>query len=136
MLNSNLSTPQSEISVMNKIMLALLGGSYVLSSLVLISHAAVAEDLPSVPKTTNTPQYQHNTQSNPQVAGTVALPTNSRTTQTTQTHTLQVNPRVFSLDPSSETVGNLASAQLGCDCPGCRASALQMLQSGKLTLPQ
>lgn len=121
---------------MNKITLALLGGSCVLCSLVVMSHAAVADNLPEVPKTTNTPQYQHNSQPNPQVAGTVGLPTNSRATQTTQTRTLQVNPRVFSLDPSSETVGDVASAQLGCDCPGCRSLALQMLQSGKLNLSQ
>lgn len=121
---------------MNKITLALLGGSCVLSSLVLMSHAAVAEDLPSVPKTTNTPQYQHNSQPNPQVLGTLASPTNSRATQTTETRTSQVNPRVFSLDPSSETVGDVASTQLGCDCPGCRGLALQMLQSGKLNLSQ
>ncbi|MBW4502657.1 MAG: hypothetical protein KME57_24595 [Scytonema hyalinum WJT4-NPBG1] len=66
----------------------------------------------------------------------VASSTNTRATQTTGTRTLQVNQRVFCLDASSETVGDVASAQLGCDCPGCRALALQMLQSGKLNLSQ
>lgn len=41
-----------------------------------------------------------------------------------------------SLDPNSDTVGDLAIAKLGCDCPSCRNSVIQMIQSGRLALPQ
>ncbi|MEH2322279.1 MAG: hypothetical protein V7K32_01480 [Nostoc sp.] len=45
-----------------------------------------------------------------------------------------MNPRVFSLDANGDTVGDVAIAKFGCDCSSCRALALQMLQTGKLTL--
>jgi len=36
------------------------------------------------------------------------------------------------IDPASDTVGDLAIARFGCDCPGCRNMAAQLLQTGRL----
>ncbi len=41
-----------------------------------------------------------------------------------------------SLDSNSDTVGDLAIAKFGCDCPSCRNRVLSMIQSGRLALPQ
>lgn len=64
-----------------------------------------------------------------------ASPEVKNATQPTATKVIYVNPRLFSLDPSSDTVGDVASAQFGCDCLTCRARALQMLQFGEISLP-
>lgn len=48
----------------------------------------------------------------------------------------QGNPQSVSLDPNSDTVGDLAIAKFGCDCPSCRNQVLQMVKSGRLTLTQ
>lgn len=37
---------------------------------------------------------------------------------------------------NSDKIGNLATITLGCDCAGCRTQVLQMIQQGRLTLPQ
>ncbi|MEH2253737.1 hypothetical protein [Nostoc sp.] len=111
---------------MNQTIFTLLSSSCVLYLFVLMSHAAVAEGKPSGATTTSVPADQ--------VAGTVASPTKSSATKTTETLVVQVNPRVFSLDANGDTVGDIAIAKFGCDCSSCRALALQMLQTGKLTL--
>lgn len=111
---------------MNQTILTLLGSSCVFYLFVLMSHPAVAESKPSVATIPSTPAYQ--------VTGTVASPTNSSATQTTETLAVQVNPRVFSLDANGDTVGDIAIAKFGCDCSSCRALALQMLRTGQLTL--
>lgn len=111
---------------MNKTTLILISSSCVLSLLVLTSHIAVAESSHSVHTTNNNLK--------PQIAETITLSKNSSVIQLTQTVGIQVNPRVFSLDANSDTVGDVAIAKFGCDCSSCRAMALQMLQSGQLTL--
>ncbi|MEH2183139.1 hypothetical protein [Nostoc sp.] len=113
--------------MMNKTTLTLLSTSWVMSLLVLMSHTAVAE-------TRTTPTLTYSTPQNQQI-GTVVSPTNTSATQTIGTAvSVQVNPRVFSLDPNSDTVGDIAIAKFGCDCSSCRALALRMLQTGQLTL--
>ncbi|MCC3404684.1 MAG: hypothetical protein JGK17_03670 [Microcoleus sp. PH2017_10_PVI_O_A] len=37
---------------------------------------------------------------------------------------------------NSDKIGNLAVLTLGCDCNGCRVQVLQMIEQGRLTLPQ
>ena len=37
---------------------------------------------------------------------------------------------------NSDKIGNLATIKLGCDCTGCRTQVLQMIQQGRLILPQ
>ncbi len=37
---------------------------------------------------------------------------------------------------NSDKIGYLATITLGCDCAGCRTQVLQMIQQGRLTLPQ
>jgi len=115
-----------EIFAMNRTILTLLSSSCVFYLFVLMSHAAVAEGKPSVATITSAPAHQ--------VSGTVASPTKSSATQTTETLAVQVNPRVFSLDANGDTVGDIAIAKFGCDCSNCRTLALQMLRTGQLTL--
>lgn len=50
--------------------------------------------------------------------------------------TPQGNSQFTSLDPNSDTVGDLAIAKLGCDCPSCRNQVVQMVLSGTLAVPQ
>jgi hypothetical protein len=38
------------------------------------------------------------------------------------------------LDPSSDTVGDLAIAKFHCDCPACRMAVVQLVQTGQLSL--
>ncbi len=78
--------------------------------------------------------------SHPANAGTVASqyidfvrPTTSAPTFSTSA---QANSQAASLDPNSDTVGDMAIARFGCDCPSCRNQVLQMIQSGRLALPQ
>ena len=61
----------------------------------------------------------------------------------TKTTAAQINapltseyPQSASLDPMSDTVGDLAIAKFGCDCMSCRNQVLSMVQTGSLTLPQ
>ena len=68
------------------------------------------------------------------ITDTVASLKNSSVIKTTKSVGIEVNSRVFSLDANSDTVGDVAIAKFGCDCSSCRALALQMLQSGQLTL--
>ncbi|MEH2466926.1 hypothetical protein [Nostoc sp.] len=111
---------------MNQTIFTLLSSSCVFYLFVLMSHAAVAEGKPSVATITSAPAHQ--------VADTVASPTKSSATQTPKILAVQVNPRVFSLDANGDTVGDVAIAKFGCDCSSCRTLALQMLQTGQLTL--
>ncbi|MEG3840420.1 hypothetical protein [Microcoleus sp. herbarium14] len=37
---------------------------------------------------------------------------------------------------NSDKIGNLATITLGCDCNGCRTQVLQMIQQGRLPVPQ
>jgi hypothetical protein len=46
------------------------------------------------------------------------------------------NSKYSSLNPDSDTVGDLAIAKLGCDCAGCRNTVMQMAQTGQLTVPK
>lgn len=39
------------------------------------------------------------------------------------------------LDPGSDTVGDLAIDQMGCDCPGCRNIVMQMVQANSQGSP-
>jgi hypothetical protein len=117
---------QHEIFVMNQTIFTLLSSSCFLYLFVLTSHAAIAKGKPSVATIITVPAHQ--------VASTVASTTKSSATQTTETLVVRVNPRVFSLDANGDTVGDVAIAKFGCDCSSCRALALQMLQTGKLTL--
>jgi len=111
---------------MNKTTLTLISSSCVLSLLVLTSHIAVAES--------SHPVHTNNSNLKPQIAEIITLSKNSSVIQLTQPVGIQVNPRVFSLDANSDTVGDVAIAKFGCDCSSCRVMALQMLQSGQLTL--
>ena len=97
---------------MNKNSLTWLGCSS-LAAILLTSHPANAgtvalQELDFVKPTTSAPTFSTSAQSNLQTA----------------------------LDPNSDTVGDLAIAKFGCDCPSCRNQALQMVQSGRLALPQ
>jgi hypothetical protein len=44
------------------------------------------------------------------------------------------NSQYSSLDPNSDTVGDLAIAKFKCDCPACRMAVVQMLQTGQLSI--
>jgi hypothetical protein len=46
----------------------------------------------------------------------------------------QANPNYASIDPNSDTVGDLAIDEFRCDCPPCRMAVVQMLQTGQLSL--
>jgi hypothetical protein len=37
---------------------------------------------------------------------------------------------------NSDKIGNLAVITLGCNCNGCRVQVLQMIEQGRLILPQ
>ena len=37
---------------------------------------------------------------------------------------------------NSDKIGDLAVITLGCDCAGCRTQVLQMIQQGRLPVPQ
>jgi hypothetical protein len=54
----------------------------------------------------------------------------------TITPTIETPPnRVpVTVDPNSDTVGDLAIEKFGCDCPPCRSAVMQMLQTGQLRL--
>lgn len=61
---------------------------------------------------------------------------NVQDVQAVNTPAAQENPQSASLDPTSDTVGDLAVNKFGCDCMGCRNQSLSMVQSGSLQLPQ
>lgn len=48
----------------------------------------------------------------------------------------QSNSRYSSLRVDSDTVGDLAIDKYGCDCAGCRNTVMQMVQTGRLSVPQ
>lgn len=48
----------------------------------------------------------------------------------------QDNSQYSSLKADSDTVGDLAIDKYGCDCAGCRNMTIQMVQTGRLTVPQ
>lgn len=48
----------------------------------------------------------------------------------------QNNSNYSSLRVDSDTVGDMAIDQYGCDCAGCRNTVMQMVQSSRLTVPQ
>lgn len=91
---------------MNQTILTLLSSSCVFYLFVLMSHAAVAEGKPSVATIPSAPAHQ--------VTRTVASPTKSSATQTTETLAVQVNPRVFALDANGDTVGDVAIPSVSC----------------------
>jgi len=60
-------------------------------------------------------------------------------TASTQIHSTQIQESsdqasFTSVDPDSDTVGDLAIAKFHCDCPPCRMAIVQMLQTGQLAL--
>lgn len=110
---------------MSKVTLALLSCINLLSLTFWMSNAHAQTPSQS---TTVVNQQQYKVNPN-QIAG-------ATTTSKTVTEVVHVNPRAFSLDANSDTVGDVASARFGCDCFSCRTMALQMLQTGQLPLPQ
>lgn len=48
----------------------------------------------------------------------------------------QDEPQSSLEDASSDKIGDLAIIALGCDCAGCRSSVSQMVEQGRLMLPQ
>ncbi len=101
---------------MNRDTLTLLGCSGSLAFMLLTSNAAKADTLAQ--------KYLDFVKPEANVSQTVATPINEE------------NPQSSSIDVASDTVGDLAIDQLGCDCSGCRNTVLQKVQSGNLTVPQ
>ncbi|MFB8790840.1 MAG: hypothetical protein U7123_18800 [Potamolinea sp.] len=101
---------------MNRDTLTLLGCSGSLAFMLLTSNAVKADTL--------APQYLDFVKPETNVSQTVVTPVN------------QENPQSSLIDVASDTVGDLAIDQLGCDCSGCRNTVLQKVQSGNLTVPQ
>ncbi len=100
---------------MNRDTLTWLGCSSSLAFMLLMGNAANASTMPS------------------QKAGSVS-PTTT-VTQTVKAPLSQGLSPFASLDLNSDTVGDLAIAKFGCDCPSCRNRIMAMLQNGSLTLP-
>ena len=101
---------------MNRDALTLLGCSSSLAFILLTSHAANAGTLA------------------PESVGFVG--TKSTIAQTVNAPLSSEYPQSASIDPMSDTIGDLAVAKFGCDCMSCRNQVLSMVQSGTLTLPQ
>ena len=111
---------------MSKLILALLGCVNFLSLTFWMSNASAQTPLPTVViKQTQQPKVNPN-----QITDTTATPAKR------VTRVIYIDPRAFSLDANSDTVGDVAIAKFGCDCGNCRGMALQMLQTGQLPLPQ
>lgn len=60
---------------------------------------------------------------------------NAQDVQAVNAPAAQENSQSASLDPMSDTVGDLAVTKFGCDCMGCRNQSLSMLLRGNLTQP-
>ncbi len=69
----------------------------------------------------------------PQYAGYAGL--TKTAAPTVNTPTSQETPQRSTLDPASDTIGDLAIAKFRCDCMSCRNAVVQMIQSGQLALP-
>jgi hypothetical protein len=95
---------------MNQNILSCLGCSGSLAVLLLVGNAANAAPLPQ------------------QISNSASIAENA------ENATPQSNLRYASIDPDSDTVGDLAIAQFKCDCPACRIAIVQMLQAGQLSL--
>ncbi|MBW4600590.1 MAG: hypothetical protein KME29_13585 [Calothrix sp. FI2-JRJ7] len=117
---------------MSKVTLALLSCVSFLSLTFWVSNAHAETLTQSATVVKQLQQYKVYRQQN---AGAIT-PSVKTVTQPAVTEIVHVNPRAFSLDANSDTVGDVASARFGCDCFSCRAMALQMLQTGQLPLPQ
>lgn len=115
---------------MSKVTLALLNCISFLSLTFWVSnaHAQTPSQSPTVVNQLQQYKVYRNTK-----AG--ASPEVKNAAQPAATKVIYLNPRLFSLSPNSDTVGDVASAQFGCDCLTCRARALQMLQFGEISLP-
>lgn len=70
------------------------------------------------------------------VANTSQAEKNPVAKETINNISRQVNSKYLSLNADSDTVGDMAIAKFGCDCPACRNAVLQMAQTGQLTMPQ
>lgn len=101
---------------MNRDTLTMLGCSGSLAFMLLMGNGATASTL------------------SPQSVGFVGTKTTGA--QTVNPALSQGNPQSTSLDANSDTIGDMAIARFGCDCPSCRNKILQMVQSGRLVLPQ
>lgn len=101
---------------MNRDALTLLGCSGSLAFMLLTSNAAKANTL--------APEYSDFVEPQANVSRIMTTPV------------VQENPQFPSVDVASDTVGDIAIDQLGCDCSGCRNTVLQKVQSGNLTVPQ
>ncbi len=109
---------------MNRDTLTLLGYSGSIAFVLLVGNAANADTIAPHP-------------------GSVVVPTIPMTQSielvvpqpqmTSETHP-QANPNYASIDPDSDTVGDLAIDKFKCDCPPCRMAVVQMLQTGQLSL--
>ncbi|MGA7934511.1 MAG: hypothetical protein WCA35_13265, partial [Kovacikia sp.] len=53
---------------------------------------------------------------------------------TPQTASTAAKAEYATLDPNSDTVGDLAIARFKCDCPACRIAIVQLIQTGQLSL--
>jgi hypothetical protein len=113
---------------MNKAVLSWLCSSAALSFGLLTVHAAQAEVLAPAPQYEEalvTPANENN-----------AVQINVPAPETNSAEPRAVNPRLIALDPNSDTVGDAAIDLSGCDCMGCRNTAIQILQTGRLILGQ
>ena len=106
---------------MNQNTLSLLGCSGSLALILLVGNAADADTV--VPQTGSPIQIFPATQRTELV-----------TPQVTPEATPEANPEYGSIDPYSDTVGDLAVEKFKCDCPPCRIAVVQMLQTGQLSL--
>ena len=97
---------------MKKDILTVLGCSSSLVFAVLTTHPAAANTL------------------TPNSVGSIS--TRSNGIPVTKVSVLQKKAQFTSLDPMSDTIGDVAIDKLGCDCPGCRTQVMQMIQSGQL----
>ncbi len=103
---------------MNSNTLSLLGCSGSLAVVLLVGTAANADTLTSPAAVAVSPATQNTA---------AILPVTSETP-------VQVSPQIATIDPNSDTVGDLAIAKFKCDCPACRVAVVQMLQTGQLSL--
>jgi len=97
---------------MNRNTLTLLGCSSSLALVLAIGTAANADTVQP-----QTPQYG-------EFVGVEA--------STSQTAASSSESQYTTLDPNSDTVGDLAIAKFKCDCPACRMAIVQMMQAGQL----
>lgn len=100
---------------MKKDTLTLLGCSGSLAFMILTANAAQAG--------TVSPQYTG-------FAGS----TKTSTSTVNATQSPESN-QTATLDPASDTIGDMAIAKFKCDCMACRNAVIQLIRAGELALP-